>query len=123
MSRESRSTIRAIYEPIDRVRVYELHGDLMFAGAEQVARTVDRDGDDFAVAVLDVTRVDTINDAARALLAGMSVSLSADGRRGLVVDPDAAVIRPGRGYDDRVFTTVEDAVDAARDWLRAKPAR
>lgn len=123
VSRESRSTIRAVYEPIDRVRVYELHGDLMFAGAEQVARTVDRDGDDFAVAVLDVTRVDTINDAARALLAGMSVSLSADGRRGLVVDPDAAVIRPGRGYDDRVFTTVEDAVDAARDWLRANPAR
>ncbi len=50
VGRESRSTIRAIYEPIDHVRVYELHGDLMFAGAERVARIVDRDGDDFAVA-------------------------------------------------------------------------
>ena len=32
VGRESRSTIRAIHEPVERVRVYELHGDLMFAG-------------------------------------------------------------------------------------------
>lgn len=123
VSRESRSTIRAVYEPCDGVRVYELHGDLMFAGAEKVVRTVDRDSGDFAAAILDVTRVDTINDAARALLAGMSTSLSERGKRGFVVDPDAAVIRPGRGYDDLVFTRVEDAVAAAEQWLRANPVR
>ena len=119
---ESRATIRAVYDAVDGVRVYEMHGDLMFAGVEKVMRTVDRDCDGFSVAILDVTRVDTINDPARELLAGMSSTLSAAGRRGLVVDPDAAVIRPGRGFDDIVFGSVEDAVAAAQRWLRDGPA-
>ncbi len=114
VSRESRSTIRAIYEPADGIRVYELHGDLMFAGAEQVARIVDRDSDGFDVAILDVTRADDINDSARALLSGMSQELRDAGKQGLVVDPDRIVIRPDRGYDDIVFTTVDDAVAAAK---------
>ena len=114
VSRESRSTIRAIYEPADGIRVYELHGDLMFAGAEQVARIIDRDSDSFDVAILDVTRADDINDSARALLSGMSQELRDAGKQGLVVDPDRIVIRPDRGFDDVVFTTVDDAVAAAR---------
>lgn len=113
VSRESRATIRAVYAPRDGVRVYEMHGDLMFAGAEKVLRTVCRDSVEFAVAVLDVTRVDTINDAARALLAGMSATLQAAGKHGLLVDPDAAVAAPGRGYDDLVFGSLDDALDAA----------
>ena len=119
VSRESRSTIRAIYEPADDVRVYELHGDLMFAGAERVARIVDREADEFGVAIIDVTRIDTINDAARALLAGMSAALREAGKQGFVVDPDRIVIRPDRGYDDVVFTTVEDAQATAERELRA----
>jgi glutaminase len=123
VSRESRSTIRAIYEPADNVRVYELHGDLMFAGAERVARIVDREADEFGVAIVDVTRIDTINDAARALLAGMSAALREAGKQGFVVDPDRIVIRPDRGYDDVVFTTVEDAQASAERVLRANPIR
>lgn len=123
VGRESRSTIRAIHDPVDRVRVYELHGDLMFAGAERVARTVDREADEFDVAIIDVTRIDTINDPARALLAGMSAALSEGGKRGFVVDPDRVVIRPGRGYDDIVFAGIEDAVITAQRVLRANPIR
>ena len=41
VSRESRSTMRATYDVGEGVRVYEVHGDLLFAGAEQVIRTVD----------------------------------------------------------------------------------
>jgi glutaminase len=119
VSRESRATIRAVYQACDGVRVYEMHGDLMFAGAERVLRTVDRDSDDFSVAILDVTRVDTINDPARALLAGMSETLNAAGKKGLVVDPDAAVIRPDRGFDHVVFGTIDAAVAAAQEWLAA----
>jgi glutaminase len=63
--------------------------------------------------------VDTINDPARALLASMSTTLSAAGKRGLLVDPDAAVILPGRGFDDVVFGTLDEAVAAAEDWLHA----
>jgi glutaminase len=123
VSRESRATIRAVYEGCEGVRVYEMHGDLMFAGAERVLRTIERDSEDFAVAILDVTRVDTINDPARALLAGMGGMLSAAGKKGLLVDPDAAVIRPDRGFDDVVFSTLDGAVAAAREWLAANPGR
>ncbi|MCB0930699.1 MAG: glutaminase A [Mycobacterium sp.] len=121
VTRESRATIRATYEPCDGVRVYEMHGDLMFAGVERVLRIVDQDGDDFSVVILDVTRADTINDPARAMLAGMSEMLSAAGKKGLLVDPDAAVIRPGHGFDDAVFSTLDEAVVAAQEWLDADP--
>lgn len=113
VSRESRATIRAVYEAAHGVRVYEMHGDLMFAGAERVLRIIDHDRDQFAVAILDVTRVDTINDAARALLASMSTTLTSAGKRGFLVDPDSAVILPDRGFDDVVFTTLDDALAAA----------
>ena len=118
VSRESRSTIRAIYEASPGIRVYEMHGDLMFAGAERVLRSVDRESEDFSVGILDVTRVDTINDSARALLAGMSTTLRAAGKLGLLVDPDAAVILPGRGYDDVAFTDLASALVAAGKWLQ-----
>ena len=121
VGRESRATIRATYSPRDRVRVYEMHGDLMFAGVEKVLRTVDRDSDEFSVAILDVTRADTINDAARHLLAGMNSVLRAAGKKGLVVDPDSVVIRPDRGYDDVVFGNLDDAMAAADAWLRSAP--
>ena len=117
VGRESRATVRAVYDACEGVRVYEMHGDLMFAGAERLLRSVDRDSGEFSVAILDVTRVDTINDPARALLAGMSTTLTSTGKLGLLVDPDAAVIRPDRGFDDVVFSTLDDAVAAARDWL------
>ena len=65
---------------VDNIRVYETHGDLLFCGAEQVVRTVDRERDSFDVAILDVSRVDDIDDAARALLSGMSAALRAHGQ-------------------------------------------
>jgi glutaminase len=65
--------------------------------------------------------VDTINDPARMLLAGMSSTLKSAGKRGFLIDPDAAVIRPGRGFDDAVFSTLDDAVQAAEQWLHANP--
>jgi glutaminase len=123
VSRESRSTVRAIYEPTPGIRVYELHGDLMFAGAEQVARTVQRNVDEFEVAIVDVTRVDDINDSARDLLAEVSRSLRDAGKQGLVVDPDRVVIRTARGYHDSVFSTIEDALVTGEKVLRAKPTR
>ena len=121
VSRESRATIRAVFDAGDGVRVYEMHGDLMFAGAERVLRIIDRESDSLSVAILDVTRVDTINDPARELLAGMSTMLSSAGKRGLLVDPDAAVIVPGLGFDDVVFGTLDEAVSVAKEWLHGSP--
>jgi glutaminase len=116
VTRESRSTIRTISDACDRVRVYELHGDLLFAGTEQVLRRVEREKDDFDVAILDVTRVDTINDAARGLLAGMQATLSSVGKKGLLVDPDNAVVHAENrdDFDAAVFGALDDAVAAAK---------
>jgi glutaminase len=116
VTRESRSTIRTISDACDRVRVYELHGDLLFAGTEQVLRKVEVEKDDFDVAILDVTRVDTINNAARGLLAGLRAALSSRGKDGFLVDPGNAVLQAGRSddFDAIVFDALDDAVAAAK---------
>jgi glutaminase len=118
VSRDSRASLRAVYEPCDNVRVYETHGDLLFCGAEQVVRTVDRERDRFDVAILDVSRVDEIDDAARALLAGMAAALRTQGKDGYLVDPDGIVIRTESELEAVRYRTVEDAVAAARASVR-----
>jgi len=123
VSRDSRATLRAVFEPRPGIRVYETHGDLLFCGAEQVVRTVDRDKDRFDVAILDVSRVDDIDDAARGLLSGMSAALRAHGKDGYLVDPDGIVIRTGPEFQAVRFATVDEAVDAAGAYIRADLAR
>ena len=117
VSRDSRATLRAVYRPRDNIRVYETHGDLLFSGAEQLVRTVDRERDSFDVAILDVSRVDDIDDAARALLADMAAELRAEGKAGYLVDPDGIVIRTEPEFEEFRYSEVEDAVAAAVDWL------
>ncbi|UBV13957.1 glutaminase A [Mycolicibacterium fortuitum] len=116
VTRESSSTLRAVFEISPGVRVYEVQGDLLFAGAEQVLRTAEHDGDSYDVAVLDVTRVDDINDAARAMLTGMRAHLAAAGKEAYLVDPDGRVVPADRRdeYDAIVFRSLEQAVEAAR---------
>ena len=119
VSRDSRATLRAIYEPHEGIRVYEVHGDLLFSGAEQVLRIADRERDSVEVAILDVSRVDDIDDPARALLSGMSAQLRAEGKAGYLVDPDGIVIRSEPDLEAVRFLSVDDAVEAAQDWLRS----
>jgi glutaminase len=118
VSRASRASLRAVYEPCDNVRVYETHGDLLFSGAEQVVRTVDRERKAFDIAILDVSRVDEIDDAARALLAGMAAALRTQGKDGYLVDPDGIVIGTEPALEAVRYRTVDDAVAAARDSVR-----
>ena len=60
------ASIRAVYDVAEGVRFDEVHGDLLFAGAEQVLRTVDRDTGEFRAAILDVSRLDSVNTWRRA---------------------------------------------------------
>ena len=117
VSRDSRASLRAVYRPHENIRVYETQGDLLFSGAEQVVRTVDRERDSFDVAILDVARVDDIDDAARSLLSDMAVALRNEGKAGYLVDPDGVVIRTETELEASRFRTVEDAVVAAEEWL------
>jgi glutaminase len=66
---------------------------LLFAGAEEVLRTIERQRARFEVAILEVSRIDEINDSARRMLAGMRATLSAVGKEGYLVDPDGEVVR------------------------------
>jgi glutaminase len=118
VTRESRSAIRSSYDVGEGARVYELHGDLLFTGAEQVLRTVERESDDFDVAILEVSRVDDINDAARGLLAGMRATLTAAGKEGFLVDPDNTVVPAAsqQGYGAIVFGTLDEAVSSAQEF-------
>jgi glutaminase len=118
VARDSRATLRAVYEPRDNIRVYETHGDLLFSGAEQLVRTVDRDRESFDVAILDVSRVDDIDDTARGLLSGMSAQLRSQGKVGYLVDPDGVVIRTEHEFEEVRFGCVDDAVEAAENALR-----
>lgn len=76
-------------------------------------RTVDRELRDVEVVILDVTRVDDIDGAARGLLSGMSEVLRAQGKTGYLVDPDRIVDRSGDDRESTRFRTVDDAVAAA----------
>jgi glutaminase len=118
VSRDSRATLRTVYEPREGIRVYETHGDLLFSGAEQVVRTVDRERNSFAAAILDVSRVDDIDDAARELLSSTGAVLRAEGKAGFLVDPAGLVIRKGTEFDAIRYVTVDDAVAAAEHALR-----
>ncbi|MGV0814871.1 glutaminase A [Mycolicibacterium boenickei] len=115
VTRESSSTLRAVFDVRPGIRVYEVQGDLLFAGAEQVLRTAERDRGGYDVAVLDVTRVDDIDGPARGMLTGMRASLTAAGKEAYLVDPDGRVVPADRreDYDAIVFGTLDEAVDAA----------
>lgn len=112
VSSEAHAAIRGAYTPRPGVRVYEVHGDLLFAGAEQVARTATRECGDFDTAILDVSRLHAISDPARALLAGLADDLQSRGKQGLLVDPGGAVTPDPAAYDALVFDTVEAALAA-----------
>jgi glutaminase len=122
VARDSRATLSAIFEPCADVRVYETHGDLLFCGAEQVIRTVERDRDNFDAAILDVSRVDEIDEAARTLLAGLSASLREEGKDGYLVDPDGIVVRNDPELAAIRYARLDDAVVAARASLREGPS-
>jgi len=118
VTRESSSTVRARYDLCEGVRVYELHGDLLFAGAEQVLRTMEIECDDYDIAILEVSRIDDIDDAARKMLAGMRTALIAREKEGFLVDPDNKVVRADiqQGREAIVFDTLDDAAQAAKEF-------
>ncbi|UAK38614.1 glutaminase A [Gordonia bronchialis] len=111
VTRESRVTIRAVYDisdvPVgtewseqergflrtcrDRVRVYELQGDLTFGGAESALRRLETDMDDFVVAIVEISRIGVIDPVARTMILSMKRTLEERGRQAMLVDPDGVM--------------------------------
>jgi MFS superfamily sulfate permease-like transporter len=94
--------------------VYELHGDLTFAEAEEVARQVAVETPRWLI--LDTARVDQVDPVAAQLLDATAARMAAAGVTVLVAGPrqllDVSI--------DRQFITVTEAIEACEDVIVAE---
>lgn len=109
--RDARVTLRSVYDlrghPVDetlppftrqrlraarnRIRVFELQGDLTFAGVETAVRRMEEEMGDLDVIIVDISRVSSIDPVARTVLLMANRRLRAEGRLGVMIDPDRVV--------------------------------
>lgn len=144
VSRAARSAVRAAYDVIDRpsrrrrspaeqdlllrvgqrARIYELHGDLLFAGAESVVRKLTLDADELDVIVLDIRGVDETAAVTRTMMRTVRDWLRADGVEAVIVDPQSTVLEldPDPAKRLRHFGDLNEAVGYAEDVLLARHA-
>ena len=142
VSRAARSAVRASYDVVEapsrrrrspqeqavllefgrRARVYELHGDLLFAGAESVIREITSRAGDLDVTVLDIRGVDETAEVSRRLLLGLRDQLRTVGGEAVMVDPTRTVINldPDPSKRMRHFPDVNAAIEYAEDRLIAR---
>jgi glutaminase len=97
-----------------RARVYELQGDLLFAGAEAVVRELSGVAPEADAIVLDVNRVTEIADVARRLLQDSRERLERFDCQVAVVDADRAFPRV-EAAGSPVFADQDEAVAWAED--------
>jgi glutaminase len=97
-----------------RARVYELQGDLLFAGAEAVVRELSGVAPEADAIVLDVNRVNEIADVARRLLQDSRARLDRYGCAVALVDADRALPRVEEAGSP-VFTDQDEAIAWAED--------
>ncbi|AHK30685.1 cyclic nucleotide-binding protein [Rhodococcus opacus PD630] len=140
VTRAARSAIRASYSVVDspsrmrrtpaeraalddvgkRSRIYELHGDLLFAGAESAVREIGGVETELEVVVVDVRRVDDVGGIARRMLDSLRDELTRRGCAVALVDPAALL---GYTHSDltgasgRVFADLEAALQWSEDTL------
>ncbi|AYJ49576.1 glutaminase A [Rhodococcus sp. P1Y] len=123
-SRRRRSEIEqaAIAEFGHRARIYELHGDLLFSGAETAVREIGNLDEDLDALVIDVRGVDEVSDIARAMFDSLRTQLADRGCRASLVDPRAVMgktassVNP-KGADGRVFGDLGSAMQWAEEIL------
>lgn len=109
----------------DRGRIYELHGDLLFAGAETAVREIDADRADLEAVVVDVRRVDDAGGVARRMIEYLRADLAAEGCRTALVDPQGLFghATSSLSPDDphgRVFADLDSAARWCEDVLLAR---
>ncbi|WP_305094834.1 glutaminase A [Prescottella sp. R16] len=71
----------------ERGRIYELHGDLLFTGAETAVRAIDADRTDSEAVVVDVSQVDDVSSVARTMIEALRADLAESGCPTALVDP------------------------------------
>lgn len=73
----------------ERARTVELHGDLLFTGAETAVRAVEEMTGELDALVLDVREVGDVSDIAVRMIEDLQAELATTGCRVALVDPDA----------------------------------
>lgn len=102
-----------------RAWIYELHGDLLFAGAEAVIRELADRAPEADAIVLDISRIAEVADVARRLLQDSRARMDRFNCRVALVDPDNAF--PGAGESDSpVFADPDEALAWAEDVMIEK---
>ena len=134
VSRSARSAVRASWDLLDRpsrrrrtddeeevlrehgrrARIYALHGDLHFAGAETVVREIARRSDELELVVLDLRRVDDVAGVARRMLAELRHRLRDAGCEVAIVDPDGVL--PEEEHGAEAWPPRHGGLDGAVEW-------
>ena len=115
VAHEARSALRDTYvsDGDHPVQVYEVQGDLRFAGAESVVRAVSDGEHSTGRVALDLTRVYRLHDVGRVMLTEVVSRLDGDGVEVFLVDPDdtlgATDALPARQVDE-----IDDVISPRR---------
>ncbi|WP_437126479.1 glutaminase A [Nocardia mangyaensis] len=118
--RRSPEDAAVLAEHGERARVYELHGDLLFAGAERAVRAIEGNGTELDALVIDLRRVGEVSTVARDMLEGLQAELVREGTRVALVDPDARLGHEVSSLDPddprgRVFIDRDTATEWCED--------
>ncbi|WP_084511352.1 glutaminase A [Nocardia lijiangensis] len=126
-SRMRRSTeeIAVLDEHGHRARVYELHGDLLFAGVESAVRAIEARAGELDALVIDLRRVGEVSAIAVTMLDDLHRELAATECLVALVDPDAKLGRPASSLDPadprgRIFVDRDTATEWCEDIVLAR---
>ncbi|MFE4502024.1 glutaminase A [Rhodococcus sp. NPDC056743] len=105
-----------------RSRVYELHGDLLFTGAESAVREIGSVDEGLEVVVIDVRRVDDASDVAIRMITALRTQLAERGCAVALVDPAGLLGQASSSIDPRqrggrVFADLDSAMAWCEDAL------
>lgn len=104
----------------DRAWVYELHGDLLFAGAERAVRAIETRVGQLDALVIDLRRVGEVSAVAREMFTALQAELVRRGSRVALVDPEARLGHESSSLDPddprgRVFVDRDTATEWCED--------
>jgi glutaminase len=98
-------------------RIYELHGDLLFAGAESVVREITRAADDLELVALDVRRINDVAEVSRRLLRSLRAALYEQGCETALIDPDGLVPKAATSNGGQPASQVFQTIAATTTWF------
>ncbi|MFE3544775.1 glutaminase A [Nocardia sp. NPDC059177] len=109
----------------DRARIYELHGDLLFSGAERAVRAIEGKAGVLDALVIDLRRVGEVSAVAREMFDKLQAGLVGRDTRVALVDPDAKVGHEASSLDPkdprgRVFIDRDTATEWCEDIVLAR---